>query len=63
MIQKQFLSAMRPPRNCKNKKVQTVNWEGRGEGAVDETGVKSSLKKVHKNRGNQRQKRRAQTVN
>ena len=30
-----------------NREVQTVNWEGGGEGAV-ERGVKSSLKKAHK---------------
>ena len=30
-----------------NREVQTVNWEGRGEGAV-ERGAKSSLKKAHK---------------
>ena len=29
--------------------MQTVNWEGGGEGAV-ERGVKSSLKKAHNNR-------------
>ena len=32
-----------------NREVQTVNWEGGGEGAV-ERGVKSSLKKAHFNR-------------
>ena len=43
-----------------NREVQTVNWEGGGEGAV-ERGVKSSLKKAHKPwiRG----KKGAQTVN
>ena len=43
-----------------NREVQTVNWEGGGEGVV-ERGVKSSLKKAHKTwiRG----KKGAQTVN
>ena len=43
-----------------NREVQTVNWEGGGEGAV-ERGVKSSLKKAHKPwvKGN----KGAQTVN
>ena len=34
-------------RRCANHEVQTVNWEGGGEGAV-ERGVKSSLEKAHK---------------
>ena len=34
-------------RGCENREVQTVNWEGGKEGAV-ERGVKSSLKKAHK---------------
>ena len=43
-----------------NREVQTVNWEGGGEGAV-ERGVQSSLKKAHTPwiRG----KNSAQTVN
>ena len=43
-----------------NREVQTVNWEGGGEGAV-ERGVKSGLEKAHKPwiRG----KKGAQTVN
>ena len=45
---------------AQNREVQTVNWEGGGEGAV-ERGVKSSLKKSHKPRI--RGKKGAQTVN
>ena len=43
-----------------NREVQTVNWEGGGEGAV-ERGVKSSLKKAHQPWI--RSKKGAQTVN
>ena len=46
-----------------NREVQTVNWEGGGEGAV-ERGVESSLKKAHKPwiRGTNRELGRGSTV-
>ena len=57
------LTSLRLPtlhRQRANREVQTVNWEGGGEGAV-ERGVKRGLKKAHKPWI--RSKKGAQTVN
>ena len=57
---KHHMKLTRKIRRRANREVQTVNWEGGGEGAV-ERGVKSSLKRAHRPRI--RGKKGAQTVN